>query len=85
MLLRDLLFHLPREDYVIAFSPTISSQNMLLEILPASSVFSEFSQAKLEACVTLQKELVSQGKKRSLLIVLDDCMYSKVIDPNLYL
>lgn len=77
VLMRDLLFHMPKPDYCIAMAPTDDTLRMYREFLPESCIFDHFSQEKLESAVSLQRELVSRGKVRRLLILLDDCLYQK--------
>lgn len=77
VLMRDLLYHMPRPDYCIAMAPTDDTLRMYREFLPESCIFDHFSQEKLESAVSLQRELVSRGKVRRLLILLDDCLYQK--------
>ena len=77
VLMKDLLYHMPRPDYVIAMAPTEDTLQMFREFLPESCIFDHFSQEKLDRTVALQRELVSRGKKRTVLILLDDCLYQK--------
>lgn len=77
VLMKDLLYHMPRPDYVLAMAPTEDTLVMFREFLPESCIYDHFSQEKLERTVTLQRELVNRGKKRTVLIVLDDCLYQK--------
>lgn len=77
VLMKDLLYHMPRPDYVLAMAPTEDTLKMFREFLPESCIFDHFSQEKLERTVSLQRELVSRGKKRTVLILLDDCLYQK--------
>lgn len=77
VLMKDLLYHMPRPDYCLAMAPTEDTLNMYREFLPESCIFDHFSQEKLERTVSLQRELVSRGKKRTVLILLDDCLYQK--------
>ena len=77
VLMKDLLYHMPRPDYVLAMAPTEDTLKMYREFLPESCIFDHFSQEKLERTVSLQRELVSRGKKRTVLILLDDCLYQK--------
>jgi len=79
VVLMDLLYNMPRPDYVLAMCPTETSLALFRTILPETSIFDHFNQEKLERVVTLQKELVSRGKKRTVLIILDDCMYNKAV------
>ena len=77
VLMKDLLYHMPRPDYVLAMAPTEDTLQMFRSFLPESCIFDHFSQEKLERTVTLQRELVNRGKKRTVLILLDDCLYQK--------
>ena len=77
VLMKDLLYHMPRPDYVVAMAPTEDTLRMYREFLPESSIFNHFSQEKLDRIVSVQRELVNRNKKRSLLIILDDCLYQK--------
>ena len=77
VLMKDILYHMPRPDYVIAMAPTEDTLQTFREFLPETCIFDHFSQEKLESIVTLQRELVSRGKKRTVMIVLDDCLYQK--------
>lgn len=79
VLMKDLLYHMPRPDYVLAMAPTEDTINMFREFLPESCIHDHFSQPKLDRAVSLQRELVCQGKCRHVLILLDDCLYQKGI------
>jgi len=77
VLMKDLLSNMPRPDYVLAMAPTEDTLRMFREFLPESCIFDHFSQDKLERTVSLQRELVTRGKKRTVLIICDDIMYNK--------
>jgi len=77
VLMKDLLYNMPRPDYVLAMAPTEDTLKMYREFIPESCIFDHFSQEKLERTVSLQRELVNRGKKRTVLIILDDCLYQK--------
>lgn len=77
VLMKDLLHDMPCPDYVLAMAPTEDTLRMFREFLPSSCIFDHFSQEKLDRAVSLQRELVNRGKKRTLLIILDDCLYQK--------
>ena len=68
---------MPRPDFCLAMAPTEDTLKIFREFLPDACVFDHFSQDKLERLVSLQRELVNRGKKRNVLIILDDCMYQK--------
>ena len=77
VLMKDLLYHMPRPDYVVAMAPTEDTLRMYREFLPESSIFNHLSQEKLDRIVSVQRELVNRNTKRRLLIILDDCLYQK--------
>lgn len=77
VLIYELLSHMPRPDFVLAMAPTEDTVNMFRKFLPEPCIFDHFSQEKLERVVTLQRELVNRGKRRNVLILLDDCLYQK--------
>lgn len=75
--IRDLLYRMPRPDFVIAMAPTEDTLNMYRQFLPESCIFDHFNQAALDRAVSVQRELVVQKKTRNMLILLDDCLYQK--------
>jgi len=77
VLMKNLLYHMPRPDYAMAMAPTEDTLREFREFLPEACIFDHFAQEKLDKLVTVQRELVSQGKKRTVLIILDDCIYEK--------
>ena len=77
VLMRDLLSHMPKPDYALAMAPTEDSLDMFRKFLPEACIFNFFSQEKLDAMVALQKRLVAKGKRRHVLLLLDDCLYQK--------
>ena len=77
VLMKDLLYHMPRPDFVLAMAPTEDTLKMFREFLPEACIFDHFSQEKLERVVSVQRELVARGKKRTVLVLLDDCLYQK--------
>ena len=77
VLMKDILYNMPRPDFVLAMAPTEDTLRMYREFLPEACIFDHFSQEKLDNTVAVQRELVSRGKKRTVLIILDDCLYQK--------
>lgn len=77
VLMKDLLYHMPRPDYALAMAPTEDTIAMFRTFLPESCIFDDFTQEKLDRVVAVQRELVSRGKKRTVLVLLDDCLYQK--------
>lgn len=79
-LLKDLLYHLSDSiDFVLAMCPTMESAAMLRQCMPASCVFDRFSPSKVDQLVATAQHLVSIGKKRSIALILDDCMYDRSV------
>ena len=80
MLLRDLLFHARnRFHYGIAMCPTVESAAMLRSVMPAGCVFDRFVAHKVEQLIAMAQSCVLKGKRKSFLLILDDCMYDKTI------
>lgn len=77
VLMKNLMYHMPKPDYVLAMAPTEDTLRMFREFIPESCIFDHFSQERLEKVVTVQRELVNRGKVRHVLILLDDCLYQK--------
>lgn len=78
-LIKDILSQMPRPDYVLAMAPTQSSLDTFREFLPECCIFEGFSQEKLEQTIATQKELLGRGKRRSVLIILDDCAFNNAM------
>lgn len=77
VLMVDILSQMPKPDYVLAMSPTDETLSTFRKFLPEACIFSQFSQEKLERLLCLQRELIRRGKHRSVMIILDDCLYQK--------
>ena len=77
VLMLDLLYHMPRPDYVVAMAPTEDTLAVFRKFLPACSIYDHFSQDALDRVVTAQRELLARGQKRTVLVILDDCLYQK--------
>ena len=77
VLMRDLLYHMPRPDFVLAMAPTESTLQAFRAFLPECCIYDHFDQDAVDRLVSLQRELVNRGKKRTVMLVLDDCMYAK--------
>lgn len=78
-LMRDLLYHMPRPDFVLAMAPTDSTLIEFRKFLPESCIFDHYNQEKVEQTISVQKELIARNKVRKVLIILDDCLYKKGI------
>jgi hypothetical protein len=76
-LMKDLLSQMPKPDFVMAMTPTDDSMETFRTFMPETCIFSGFSQEKLERLLSLQRELLRRGKQRSVLLLMDDCMYQK--------
>lgn len=78
-LMIDLLSKMPCPDFVMGFSPTDDTLETFKAFMPTSCIYSQFSQEKLERLLSLQREIIRRGKTRSVLLILDDCLYQKGI------
>lgn len=79
-LLIDLLYRTrDRYDYVMGFCPTYEGAAALRRCIPDACVYDQYNASKVDALVKTAQELVAQGKKRSMLLVLDDCLYDSSI------
>lgn len=76
-LMLDILSKMPNPDFILGFSPTDDTLETFKTFMPTACIFSAFSQEKLERLLSLQRELIRRGKKRSVLLILDDCLYQK--------
>ena len=77
VLMKDLLYRMPKPDFAVAMAPTEDTLKMFREFLPECCIFDHFSQEKLDRIVSLQRELVARNVKRTVMIILDDCLYQK--------
>jgi len=73
----DLLYNMPKPDFVLGFSPTDDTLDTFKRFMPSACMFNAFSQDKLERLLALQRETIRRGKHRSALLILDDCLYQK--------
>ena len=48
VLMKDILYHMPRPDYVLAMAPTEDTLKQFRTFLPECCIFDHFSQEKLE-------------------------------------
>ena len=80
VLQRDLMYHLSEKiDMGVAMTPTEESADTFRQHMPDSMIYNTFSHHKLDSMLSLQRDMVKHKKQRSLLLVLDDCMYDKKI------
>ena len=80
VLQRDLMYHMRNAiDFGLAMTPTEETADMFRQHMPDDWIYNGFSTAKLDTMLALQRELVKHKKARSLLLILDDCMYDKKI------
>jgi hypothetical protein len=73
----DILRQMPKTDFVFAMAPTDDTLKSLAEFVPKSCLFAAFDQEKLDRMLILQRELIERGKTRTILLILDDCLYQK--------
>lgn len=76
-LMLEILSKMTPPDFVLGFSPTDDTLETFKKFMPSTCIFSSFNQEKLEKLLSLQRELIRRGKKRSVLLILDDCLYQK--------
>ena len=76
-LMIDLLYHMPTPDFVLAFAPTEDTLETLRAFVPPCCIYADFTHSKLERLLAVQRELIRQGKRRSVLLIMDDCLYQK--------
>ena len=77
--MRDWLRHLaPRFDAAIFFSPTLESANEFRRMVPSSFVWeTPLDLGVINQICSMQRELLTRGKARDLLICADDCGYAR--------
>lgn len=69
-----------RYQYMIGYTPTKDSVNMFRKMMPDSVIHDTgFDREHFASMIESLNELDDQGKKRNLLILLDDCMYDPTI------
>ena len=76
-LMQDLLSHMPKPDFVMGMTPTEDTAAVFREFMPDTCIFNAFNQEKLERMLSVQRELIRRGKSRSVLLIMDDCLYQK--------
>lgn len=77
-LLKDLLSRMTGQvDYALAMCPTMESAEMLRECMPASSVYDKYLPSKVDQIVKVAQHFMALGKKRKILLCLDDCLYDR--------
>ena len=76
--LKSICYHMrKRVDFVLAFSPTRSTRQMLAEIIPQSYIHSTFEPEVLERCVAVQTH--AESRSRKVLILIDDFAYDSAL------
>jgi hypothetical protein len=78
-MLVDLMYHIPQVDFVMGMAPTEETINTFREFIPESCIYHSFNQNKLEQMIVMQRELIRKNVKRSILLILDDCLYDKAV------
>lgn len=78
-MLVDLMYHLPPIDFVVGMAPTEETIETFRQFIPESCIYHQFNQSKLEQMIALQRELIRKKIKRSILLILDDCLYEKSV------
>ena len=77
VLLRDCMHRMKDKiELLVAMSPTVSQQEAFRAMTPACLVHDRLDLTVIEALLTTQRDLLSQGKRaRHVLLVLDDCSF----------
>tara|TARA_B100000214_G_C23972624_1_gene630981 strand:- start:755 stop:1600 length:846 start_codon:yes stop_codon:yes gene_type:complete len=75
----DLLYNMPKVDFVIGMAPTEETIETFRQFIPESCIYHQFNQNKLEQMIALQREMVRKKIDRSFLLILDDCLYEKSV------
>ena len=78
-MLVDLMYHIPKVDFVIGMAPTEETINTFRQFIPESCIYNSFNQNKLEQMIVMQRELIRKNVRRSILLILDDCLYDKSV------
>jgi hypothetical protein len=78
-ILKSLMFAVRSKiDCVVAMTPTQSSVDFFRSVMPTALVYEKgIDVGVIEAMLTMQRELISKGKRRELLLILDDVSYDK--------
>jgi hypothetical protein len=77
-LIKDLLYHQRHNlDFAIGICPTIGAAEMMRTCLPRSCVYDHLAPRKIDEIVDVAQEMVSEGKRRGMALVLDDCVYDR--------
>lgn len=79
VLLKDLLIKTNRGDeMIVAMTATVSTANMLRQMLPEGFVLDEgYDHVKADQFLAMGRKLVRMGKQKNLTLVTDDIMYDK--------
>ena len=79
VLLDELMYKLnasQQYDFCMAFTPTMDTRETFEKSMPSSWIHDSFDGGRIEQLVSLQRA-TPKGKKRSILLVLDDMMADK--------
>jgi hypothetical protein len=78
VLLTDLMYHMRGHfDYGIAFTPTESSADTFKRYMPESCIYDSFRPDVLETLIAFQRDNCDVKNRRSLFVLMDDCLYDK--------
>ncbi len=78
-LLVDLLYNMPNIDFAVGMAPTEETLETFRKFLPETCIYNSFNLNKLEQLIALQRELARKKIVRSVLVILDDCLYDKSV------
>lgn len=83
-LLLDILYNLSlsrKIDMAVLMTPTYETREIFIrnKIIPESCVYTTYEEQSLIRLIDVLKTLVAHGRKRRVVIILDDCMFEKRI------
>jgi hypothetical protein len=78
--MRDILYNTRENyDFALAFCPTFEGLQALRECLPNGCVYPFYCASKVEELIKVSQKLISGGKARNMLLLLDDVVYDQTI------
>ena len=80
ILQRDIMRYISEwVDVTAAFTPTEDTASVYRQHMPDSWIHSGYDQRKLDSLLNVQRKAAKDGKRNSICILMDDCMYDKQI------
>ena len=80
---RFILSHIaPHVDMCLLFCPTETTRSEFADIIPMSHMYSTLDLEVVAKVLALQRDNVEKGKKRTILLCMDDCSFCKKLAPE---